>query len=51
MLFIVTFRFRTTELPQVLFAITLIVPPRLPEVTVILFVVLLPLHPEGKLQV
>jgi hypothetical protein len=41
----------TGELPQALSAVTEIVPPKLPAVAVILFVVLVPIHPDGKVQV
>ena len=37
-------------LPHTLFAVTLIVPPEVPEVAVILLVVDEPLHPLGKVQ-
>ena len=46
-----TFKVRAEELPQLLFAVTEIVPPELPAVARILFDVLVPLQPNGKVQV
>jgi hypothetical protein len=41
-----------TELcPQPLIALTVTLPPALLAVVVILFVVLVPVHPEGKVQI
>ena len=42
---------RTGLLPQVLFALTLSVPPEIPVVVVSVFVEDVPLHPEGSVQV
>jgi hypothetical protein len=42
---------RAVLLPQLLLAFTVIFPPPVPEVAVILFVVELPVQPLGKVQV
>ena len=49
--FTVTTRVRAMEVPQLLFATTEIVPPELPAVALIVFDALVPLQPEGKVQV
>ena len=46
-----TFSVCATLLPQVLFAVTEIVPPLLPVVVVIDVVAEVPVHPDGKVHV
>ena len=46
-----TVRVRVLLIPQLLFAITEMVPPAVPAVTLMLFVADEPDHPEGNVQV
>ena len=46
-----TAKVRAVLPPQLLLAFTVIFPPAVPEVAVILLVVELPVQPEGKVQV
>lgn len=49
-LLMVTFKVLAPEDPQVLLALTLILPPIVPAVAVIEFIVELPVHPDGNVQ-
>jgi hypothetical protein len=49
--FIFVANVETAEVPQVLLALTVILPPVEPVVTFILFVVEVPVHPLGRVQV
>jgi hypothetical protein len=46
-----TFKVVGEEFPHALFAVTVIAPPDIPDVTLIVLVVELPVHPEGSVQV